>query len=172
VGELQNGDATIMDIHHNGHPAWTVKMVSDISKRWAPLNPDVILLHMGTNNMGLGLQSAKESLRQMDSLLNKIFSLLPQVRVLLATLIGANIFYGGGKHAAYNSGLRQFVTTFAAAGYNISLVDMELESGIGKYCDLTNCCPLMVHPTKIGYAAMAKVWYKHLTNGSMVNVLV
>jgi hypothetical protein len=106
----------------------------------------------------------KGALNGMDKLLERIFSLLPNVRLLLATLIGSNPFYGGLRHAAYNSGLRDFVIQYAAAGRNIELVDMAMESGIGEYCGDENCCPLAIHPKVLGYAKMAKVWHRHLMN--------
>lgn len=173
VGTQTTGDAQTMDVNHEGHPGWKNEQILSIIDNWAPLDPDVILLHLGTNNMGIGLQSAETAIGHMSDLLNSTFTRLPNVRLLLSTLIGSNrITYGGLKHAAYNNGIRNFVKEYAGKGRNIELVDMESESGIGQYCDSTNCCPVGIHPNDVGYAHMAEVWHKHLTGGSLARVVV
>lgn len=174
VGTQKTGDSKTMDVDHEGHPGWKSEGIRNISDRWAPLKPDVVLMMLGTNNLGLlGMQSAEVALGHMGDLLNTTFTLLPNTRLLLATLIGSSrITYGGLKHAAYNTGIKNFVTKYAALGRNIELVDMDQESHIGKYCEHKDCCPAGIHPNDIGYAAMAKVWYKHLTKTTPANVMV
>jgi len=171
VGAQQNGpDDTDRD--HEGNPGWKIEQLWRIRDHYLPLNPDVILLHLGTNNMGVGLQSADTALEHMKILLDVIFEGLPDVRLLLSTIIGASIEYGGLKHLPFNEGIRDFVTTYAAAGRHIELVDMARESAIGeKGCNPDYCCPAGIHPTGDGYALMAEVWYNHLVGKSM-NVTV
>jgi lysophospholipase L1-like esterase len=162
VGTEHNGPDDI-DRDHEGHPGWTIENDEGISDRWIPLNPDVILLHLGTNNMGRALQQAPASLKHMENFLNLTFSKLPKVRLLLSTLIGSAVAYGGKQHVAYNAGLKEFVEDFKAKGFTIELVDMANESGIGTYCDDGYCCAGHIHPTAEGYDRMATVWHKHLT---------
>merc|ERR1712071_462606 len=46
-------------------------------------------------------------------------------------------------------GIREFVTTYAAAGHNIELVDMARETLIGeKGCNPDYCCPAGIPPAK------------------------
>merc|ERR1711865_493122 len=143
--------------------AWKIEQVEDIKDHYLPLNPDVILLHCGTNNMGIGFQQAPAALDHMKSLLDTIFADLPNVRLLLSTIIGSSALYGGKQHLPFNEGIRDFVTTYAAAGRNIELVDMARESAIGeKGCNPDYCCPAGIHPTNIGYPLLAEVWYNHL----------
>lgn len=170
VGTQHNGPDDI-DGDHEGHPGWRSQGIQGISDKWLPLKPDVIMLHIGTNNMGVGLESAATALQNLGSLLNVTFRSLPKVRLLLATIIGSSkVAYGGGKHKEYNAGVEQFVVDYKGKGFTIELVDMAKESGLGQYCDSGNCCLPGIHPTGKGYDLMAPVWYKHLTGKDIVVV--
>lgn len=162
VGTQEHGPADI-DRHHEGHPAWKTEQVQRISEKWLATKPDVILLHLGTNNLGIGLQSPATALGHMSDLLDTIFEALPQVRVLLSTLIGSGKMYAGSKHAEYNDGLKTMAQTEQQNGRQITLVDMATESGIGEFCDSENCCMGGIHPNAQGYDLMADVWHAHLT---------
>jgi len=166
VGAQQNGPDDI-DRDHEGNPGWKIEQVENIKDHYLPLNPDVILLHCGTNNMGVGFQQAPAALDHMKSLLDSIFAELPNVRLLLSTIIGSATAYGGAQHLPFNVGIRDFVTTYAAAGRNIELVDMARESAIGESgCNPDYCCPAGIHPTGVGYENMAEVWYNHIVGKS------
>lgn len=167
VGTNQNGPDDI-DKDHEGYPGWTMEHVQIISDDWAALEPDVILLHLGTNNLGSGYnQTAAMAVHSMGALLQTMFTKLPDVHLLLSTLIGTHDYYGGGRHKEYNVGLRELAASYRKTGYDVDLVDMDAESGIGERCDSENCCdgPLMedIHPNQQGYDRMADVWHKHLT---------
>jgi lysophospholipase L1-like esterase len=171
VGAQQNGPDDI-DRDHEGNPGWKIEQVEEIKDHYLPLKPDVILLHCGTNNMGVGLQQAPAALDHMKSLLDTIFAELPNVRLLLSTIIGSTELYGGKQHLPFNEGIRDFVTTYAANGRNIELVDMARESAIGEDgCNPDYCCPGGIHPTGAGYELMADVWYNHIV-GKAVNSTV
>mmetsp|Transcript_38777 Transcript_38777/g.76849 ORF Transcript_38777/g.76849 Transcript_38777/m.76849 type:complete len:248 (-) Transcript_38777:94-837(-) len=169
VGSEHNGPDDI-DRDHDGFPSWRVEDVMTVSSKWLPLKPDVILLHLGTNNLGVGFQSANAALGHMSTMLDTIFKELPNVRLLLATLIGSTNYYGGGKHAAYNAGLKRLATVLGSAGRRVEIVDMATESGLGEKCDTGKCCMGGVHPNADGYRAMADVWYAHLTGKSEIIV--
>merc|ERR1740139_140041 len=131
--------------------------------------PDIILLHIGTNNLGLQNQSPEVAFGHLKDLVGVIVEEIPHARLLVATIIGSDQGYGGSKHAAYNNLIREMGSDLVMAGHPIEIVDMEEESGIGEYCDELHCCypPLGVmtgvHPNYVGYQAMAQVWHHHLT---------
>ena len=54
------------------------------------------------------------------------------------------------------------VGTLMSRGFKIDFVDMAKQSGIGAFCDPTNCCPLAIHPNLVGYRKMAEVWHNAL----------
>jgi lysophospholipase L1-like esterase len=95
-----------------GHPGWQILQVVEAAAQggwWEKLRPDVVLLMLGTNDLGLGQATAQEAANRMDSLLAHLFQALPRVRVLLASLTGASLAYGGSKHEEYNEELMAFV---------------------------------------------------------------
>lgn len=162
VGTQENGPEDI-NRHHEGYPGWRIEDVQGISDKWLPTQPDVILLHLGTNNLGLGMQSAATALGHMTELLDTIFDGLPQVRLFLSTIIGSGKKYGGDKHAEYNEGLKTMAQAQQENGRQVTLVDMATESGLGEFCDSGNCCIAGIHPNAQGYEMMVNVWHAHLT---------
>jgi len=167
LGSMENGPEDI-DRHHESHPGWKIEGLEEVLDKSFIMGPDVILLHLGTNNMGVGLQSPNVALNHMDRMLDRIFAGLPNVRVLLSTLIGTRPIYGGWSHAEFNAGLRVMVRDGQDAGRNIELVDMPVETGLGENGDFSDYCVIGVHPNNKGYAKMADVWYTHLTGNSVV----
>jgi len=171
VGTQANGpDDTDRD--HEGYPGEKIEDLWDKREGWLATKPDVIMLLLGTNNMGVGLQQAPKALTHMKTLLDVIVEELPKTRLMLSTLIGSSAGYGGKQHLPFNEGIRAFVTEYAAAGHNIELVDMARESAIGEDgCNPAYCCPAGIHPTGKGYPLLAEVWYNHLV-GNSANVTV
>ena len=161
VGTQHNGPSDV-DTHHEGHPGWQIPQIQAISKQWIATKPDIILLHLGTNDMGVGLQTGAATAARMQTFLNHTLDALPQAHVLLSSVIGTIATYGGLSHAEYNKQLPGIAAEFAARGFKVDFVDMASESGIGTYCDPSNCCPLAIHPNLVGYQKMAAVWHKHL----------
>jgi len=161
VGAQKNGPRGT-DPDHEGNPSWKSQDLIEIKHNWAPLQPDIVMLHMGTNNLGIGFESAEVAFGNLRQLIATILMEIPHTRLMVATIIGASHIYGGHKHEEYNNLIRQMDGTHP----RIQVVDMEAESGMGKFCDPINCCWLLppgVHPNFRGYKLMADVWYRHLT---------
>jgi len=163
VGSKQNGPNDI-NPYHEGHPGWTIKMVQNIfHTKWGLTKPDLILLHIGTNNLGtLGLyQSANETILALNDFISFTFEQMPTVHIFLASIIGSGLQYGGRKHTAYNAEIPNIVQKYKSMGFNITFVDMANESGIGPRCE-NGCCPMRIHPTDSGYKKMSDVWFAHI----------
>eukprot|EP00937_MAST-01D_sp_MAST-1D-sp2_P000157 g157.t1 len=168
VGTQSNGDFGAP--RHEGHPGWTIPQLRAILPAWAATAPHVVLLHAGTNDLGgfvKPVASAIDAAARMRDLLNATFAALPRVRVLLASIIGTADYYGGAKHAAFNSLLPALAREFSAAGHAVQFVDMAAQSGLGSGCDMgAQCCPARIHPNDAGYSSMARVWLGALANGA------
>lgn len=158
VGSLESGNDD-MPRRHEGHPGKTIEQVHALSSTWLSFNADIILLHLGTNDMGLGLQNAKESAKRMDLMLSEIFKSQPKTHIFLASIIATSAFYGGKNHAEFNAALQVFVSDYTKKGFLITFVDMDTQTGL---CSSDMCCPDDIHPLNEGYAKMAQVWYKAL----------
>jgi len=160
VGSLESGNDD-MPRRHEGHAGKTIKEVHELSSTWLPFNADIILLHLGTNDMGIGFQNAKNSAKRMDLMLNDTFSSLPKTHIFLASIIDTGAFYGGKNHAEFNAALKVMVSKYTEKGFQIAFVDMEAQTGL---CTADMCCPDDIHPLNEGYAKMAQVWFEALKN--------
>ena len=101
VGSLVAGPASSPAAwrRHEGHPGWTIEQVASISSQWLETRPDVITIHLGTNDAHTPPASAVAALR---ALLKTIGAGLPSARVFVASILRI-------------AGRAPFVTTFNAA---------------------------------------------------------
>lgn len=160
----QNGPATAdVDPNHEGHGGWRIDDISGSIDGWiASTNPQVILLLIGANDIIQGY-SIDTAIARMNVLLDQISAAAPTARVLVSTLLWGpqpNFYnYGLAQIQDFNSRLPALVSTRAAQGKPMTLVDMYSQSGVvaGEF----NADG--VHPTATGYAKMAGVWYTALT---------
>jgi len=163
VGTYESGNNSVIDPHVQGKHGFRIGDHVRAKRDWIPLQPDIIALHIGTNNMGIGMQSAAYALTWLKDLVDIIMEELPNAKLLLATIIGAHN-YGSEKHDEYNDGIRRLAADYAAQGRPVTLIDMAVEAGLGN-CELEFCCDHFlgrVHPNGAGYDRMAGVWYKAL----------
>jgi lysophospholipase L1-like esterase len=154
---------------HEGHPGWTTSQIHNIMPNWAPTNPDFILIHLGTNDLGQN-HTVAQMVADMESLLSATKAALPKAKILLATIINMVTQARPDYQAtviAYNKALVQ-----VAAEAGVVLVDMYTASGLCNgdtgtlarlcaECNSGNPCPKgydRVHPTAAGYAIMGGVW--------------
>ena len=151
VGTRKNGLTK-----HNGYPGWTIQMVRKKLPVWIKTSPDVILLHLGTNNFGWYRSNAKNTTLELKKMLDEIYDHLPNVKIFLSTIIYASSFYGGKEHDEYNLYIKYLVRYYRNEGKQIFLVNMDQEF------NKKNLCPDSIHPTMKGYKVMANVWYKNL----------
>ena len=153
VGSVQSGTGT--DPDNEGHPGWTVSQISDRIDGWlATYRPDVILLHIGTNDMRSGA-TAPYAYMSLSMLLDQISADAPNAQVYVAKITGAgtqsNRPLWKRRIDRYNSRVPGVV---AAKGINFHLVDQSSISGI----DLSD----LVHPNAFGFSKMAWNWYRAL----------
>ncbi len=127
--------------------------------------PDLVLLMVGTNNLG-GTDEPTirvERLRgYLDALLDRLHECAPTAHVFVATVTPANNNYASFKNmthrnqrtAAYNEQVvKPAVAERAAAGRPISLVDVF--SALDPATDLSDG----VHPNDVGKAKINAAWF-------------
>jgi lysophospholipase L1-like esterase len=113
-----------------------------------PIFPDLILLHIGTNDANQGRTSTQMQ-ASLQSLLTKIRTTRPNAQVIVASLILRTD--NAGREAtqmSYNSAIPGIV---AAQGANFHFLDMHAVLGPGDLND-------GLHPTQAGYDKMADAW--------------
>jgi lysophospholipase L1-like esterase len=151
VGSLSNGRGP--DREHEGHKGWTIEQLSTRLDEWlAESEPDVILLHIGTNDMVRGIPDAAW---RLNGLLDQIAEARPDAEVFVAKIIGLADYADAPSQqvrtAAFNRAVGRIV---AGKGDRFHLVDQSRVRGI----DMWN----REHPNDYGYSQIAWNWYRAL----------
>ena len=148
VGSRQSGNGIIPDPDNEGHPGWTISQIKEgiDSNGWLETyQPDMILLHIGTNDLRQG--NAPSAPGNLAALLDDILARLPHTRLIVAQIIP---FRRGSDptQRSYNDAIARIV---ASKGPRVSMVDMQNILSSSDYAD-------EVHPNASGYDKMARVW--------------
>jgi lysophospholipase L1-like esterase len=162
VGSVQIAEG----LAHEGHSGWKIEDLDYCVEKadWLEqAKPDVILLHIGTNDMGWGREPERmaDDLRQ---LLEQIYAKVPKsTRTIIAQVIptqsGLRNFYvalpapANEILAEYNALIPGLVTEMQAAGYNVDYVDMWPAIQSDADFDWAG-----VHPTTGAANRMADIW--------------
>ncbi|SCL55141.1 Lysophospholipase L1 [Micromonospora yangpuensis] len=145
VGSQSSG--TLPDKNHEGHPYWRIDQIGQLVECAIPRHrPNVVLLHIGTNDMSYNVDVAGAPAR-LDALISKIVRLAPETTVLVAQLVPAYNQGTNNQVQAYNAAIPGIVARHRAAGERVRVVDM---SAVTR-ADLTDS----VHPNAEGYRKMA-----------------
>ena len=159
VGSQKNG--TGMDNDNEGHGGWTADAIRDKVDDWLESTPaDVVLLHIGTNDIAGG-QASAGIVAEVEGILDNIddweLDNGESVTVILARIILRSDNSGWNQTTIqYNDDLEDMALERIANGDQIILVDMA--SALTYPADLVDG----IHPTPIGYGKMADVWYNAL----------
>lgn len=150
------GDITpSFDGDNEGHPGWTSYDIAEHVYHFLEMNtPDIILLHIGTNDWSRsssGVESILDEIDHFES--NNGVS----IKVILALIINRS------SHSSLISDFNANVYTMARRridnGDNIKLVDMEDGADIKYNRDIKDG----THPNDCGYEKMANLWFEAIT---------
>jgi len=144
---------------HGGKTAWWMNTrLNGPDEYFLPnADPDVILYHIGTNNLNVGnielyAAAAEESL-------NIIWDYDSTITVVLAKIIlSIDDSLRNVRTHNYNILLEEMAQTKADSGYSIYVADME--TALDYETDMWD----QLHPNQQGYDKMAEVWYDILAN--------
>ncbi|GAA2615909.1 hypothetical protein GCM10010411_58700 [Actinomadura fulvescens] len=183
------GPERLGDKDHQGHGGFRIDQISggldrpcgDMNKgenvrKWVTLaQPDVVLLHIGTNDINLqcNLGSGSAALAdRLGELIGHISQAAPKAVVYVATIVPINNATHPGpppgvprppnndwnaQARAYNARIPAIVQ---ARGGNVRLVDMNSAVPVGDFHD-------GLHPTTGGYSKMAARWHAAMTSAPM-----
>ncbi len=148
VGSQNGGKAAVQESANEGHPGWTISQLKDgiDTKGWLETyRPDVILLHIGTND--IRMDEAASAPGHLSELLDDIRVRLPKAHIIVAQIIP---FRRGPEpgHDSYNAAIPGIV---ASRGPQVSMVDMRQILSRSDFVD-------GLHPNAGGYDKMARVW--------------
>ncbi|GIH20262.1 RICIN domain-containing protein [Rugosimonospora africana] len=164
VGSQVGGPAQLHDQNHEGHPGWRIDQIDEQVAGWlATYRPDVVLLHIGTNDV-IQNWALSQAPARLATLLDHITAADPRAEVDVATIVPFADATQEAVVRTYNAAIPGIVSARASAGEDVKLVDMHAAIGTA---DLS---PDGVHPSNGGYSKMAARWYAQFTGEPMTRV--
>jgi lysophospholipase L1-like esterase len=149
VGSVRSGAGA--DTDNEGHPGWRIGQIAERVDGWlAEYRPDVVLLHIGTNDMRTDAKAFGAAGR-LSALIDQIAVARPAARIFVARIIGAWDPATQARIDAYNAAIPGIV---ASKGSRVRLVDLSTVGG----ADLAD----KLHPNDTGYARMSYLWNRAL----------
>jgi lysophospholipase L1-like esterase len=147
VGSQQSG--SLPDTDNEGHSGWRIDEIAANVNGWlATYQPDVVLLHIGTNDMNQNYQ-VDTAPQRLGALIDQILAARPSATVLVAKIVPSLDATIQARINAFNA-----TVPAVARGSRVKLVDLSVLSA----ADLNDT----LHPNDTGYARMAVRWYSAL----------
>jgi hypothetical protein len=155
VGSQMNGPTMVLGMtfprNHEGHPGFTIPQITadNVFNPAFMTLPDIVLLHIGTNDANAATAPATISDR-LSMLLDKITTRAPNALVVVAQIIPL----GNARNqmvTGYNSMIPGVVQMKTSQGKHVVVVDMN--TGFNMLS------PDGIHPDQAGYNTMGDRWY-------------
>lgn len=147
---------TDFDMDHEGHWGWRADQVLARVDKWAAKNvPDIVLLHLGTNDIGGG-QDIEETVGEIEEIITTIRKHNPKVKVLLAQIIPLANEGMNERIKKFNEQLKNLAESICTEESPAILVNHF--DGFDSQTDTYDG----VHPNEWGTDKMAKKWYEAL----------
>ncbi len=162
VGNVQAGsDYQIFDpsfdLDNEGHWGWRADEIASHVTDYLTANPpDIILLHIGTNDLHQG-QNITSTVNDVSNILDDIHNFDPNIKVIVAHIINQQIY--DQQTSDYNNALETMLQEKISNDEPITVVDMENGAGLDYANDMLD----NFHPNATGNSKLADQWYTALT---------
>jgi lysophospholipase L1-like esterase len=163
VGKLSNGPSTVSGQSfpkaNEGHSGWTIQQIDDIvtgkssdasykgKKLIVDLAPNIILMHIGTNDM---VSSSNGAPDRLGTLIDHILADAPDALLVVSNIIPLSA--ASSSVDTFNKAVPGVIEKRASAGKHIVFVDQFKDFPTSELGD-------GVHPNQKGYDRMADKWY-------------
>ena len=158
---LANGPAKVDSVtfppNNVGHSGWTIAQIDGLlpgALKWSmqPI-PDIVLLHIGTNDLdGIGTMAASSAPTRLGTLLDDVITGLPDALLVVAQIVPYPTNASG--ITTYNAAIPALVQQRAAQGKHVIMVDMNTGFQVSTMLGTDN-----IHPNLKGYVFMGDTWY-------------
>ncbi|MEO6477770.1 MAG: GDSL-type esterase/lipase family protein [Luteolibacter sp.] len=174
VGNSNLNPAPGIDPDHNGYPGIRTDQALSALSGWLAVNPDVVLVHLGTNDM-IQHVAIGTAIGNLSQIIQQITVNSPNRKLYVATIIPIIDTRDGHTPAewkviidAYNDQVRSLVAQYANQGRKVFLTDMSaglvytfsdpsknfFQPGDGT------------HPGQAGYNQMGDFWFGAIGGGT------
>jgi lysophospholipase L1-like esterase len=168
VGSSANGPSNVegraFPRNHEGHSGFTIDTTSGrsgiyplVQQALSTHQPHIVLLMIGTNDVGVGADLANAPNR-LGLLLDRITNTSPNALLVVAKIVPSTDDGMNNKIRSYNDGVEQVVNQRISAGKHLILIDLYK-----RFTDHPNYksdwMADYLHPNLNGYSAMASGWY-------------
>lgn len=152
-GGTRAGD---FDPDHEGHWGWYADQVLERLPDWAARSdPDIVLLHLGTNDVGSG-QDPEETAGEVKQIISLLRENNPGIHVLLAAIIPVDHTAANARIREYNDALTGVAAALDQATSRVLLVDQfsDFDAQLDTYDG--------IHPNDKGNRRMTDRWLSAL----------
>ncbi|EDU48574.1 Lipase-GDSL multi-domain protein [Pyrenophora tritici-repentis] len=138
---------------NEGHSGSTISQLQGVMKAGLEMRPNVILLHIGTNDLARQ-ETAEEKWidapERLGRLLDEIFNTCPDTVVLVAKIIQAQDTQTRANIQAFNDAIPGVVKMWVEKGFKLGVADLSIV-GTNELVD-------GLHPSYAGYSHMGDIW--------------
>jgi len=160
----QTGNATnlLPKINHQGMSGWRINGNQNGLDEFMPdwfnvvADPDVILLHIGTNDFGT-TNDYVNAISRLDALVTHIATNRPYAHIIVTSLLPRGEPYNTWITTYFNPYVPGRVAAQQALGHKVHYLDMASYLTTSDLFD-------GLHPNATGYAKMAAAWLPAITN--------
>ena len=174
VGTQSSGSgASLADPQHEGHPGAQQDDLATGIVGWLNVSkPDVVMLHIGTNDVLASTSAALTStlLSNVNTWTGTLTN--PPVRLLLAKII--NQKSGTPKVAEFNNNLESmynstWTDSSSRSRFVVRLVDMNTKLNLTTDMSDFAADTSGLHPSKEGFGKMANAWFDYLVANEAIH---
>jgi lysophospholipase L1-like esterase len=152
IGSQTVNSTLIPDQNHEGHGGWRIDQLDSNMAGWLAnmADPDVVLMHIGTNDFGSNTD-INNAINRLDGLILKIATLRPYCHIIVTNLMERGEPHNTNIQNLFNPFVQTRVDAHAAAGRRVTFLDMRAAVPLGDMPD-------NLHPNQTGYDKMADAW--------------
>ncbi|BCX46708.1 immunoglobulin I-set domain-containing protein [Haloferula helveola] len=152
VGSLTVNSELLVEKEHEGHGGWRIDQLDANAPTWfSTISPDIILLHIGTNDFGQNFDTPN-AINRLDDLITKMAGLRPDAHIIVTNLMERGEPQNTDIQSQFNPFVQDVVNDQIAAGNLVSFLDMRSEVPLSDMPD-------NLHPDQNGYDKMAAAWF-------------
>ncbi|MFH1102799.1 MAG: SGNH/GDSL hydrolase family protein [Pseudomonadota bacterium] len=145
------------DMDHEGHWGWRADHVLAKINEWSAKNtPDIVLLHLGTNDIGTG-EEIEETAKEISDIIGTLRKQNSRVSVLLAQIIPVDDEAANKRIKKFNHRLELLAKRIGTT--ESPVISVNHFDGFDPKSDTDDG----VHPNEMGMEKMAETWFQALT---------